>query len=98
MSKKKPAPISPLPMLSDDQDSAWKEMLDEYLLMHRFGELSGKVQTSLKRLSPEQMRELLVAQLEFKTKTDLHNWLKQQAGQNGSPRKQHGTHTNKGRK
>lgn len=87
-----------MPYLSTIERMAmWEELLSAVtlLLTHRFGELSGRLQTKLKELTREQMRELLVAQLDFKTKTDLHNWLKQYAGQNGSPRKQNGTHTKK---
>jgi Domain of unknown function (DUF4351) len=67
----------------------------ELLLLHRFGELSEKLRSSLKKLSPDQIRALLVAQQEFKAKTDLHQWLKQHAGENGAPRARTATRTKK---
>jgi hypothetical protein len=56
------------------------------LFEHRFGELSEALRVRLKKLSTEQLQALVVAQLDFKTKSDLHAWLKQHAPANGASR------------
>lgn len=59
------------------------------LIAHRFGALSKTVESRLRKLSPEQLQNLMIAQLAFETKADLRAWLQQHAT-NGSARKQNG--------
>ncbi|MGH9799093.1 MAG: DUF4351 domain-containing protein, partial [Blastocatellia bacterium] len=59
-------------------------------LSYRFGELSKAVESKLQKLLPEQLQTLVIALLDFETKADLLDWLKQHAPANGSKQKQNG--------
>ncbi|MGH9843684.1 MAG: DUF4351 domain-containing protein [Blastocatellia bacterium] len=87
-----------MPYISTIERMAMHEELTSAVVLqltHRLGELSNRLQSRLKELSREQLYSLLIALLDFKTKADLHNWLKQHAGQNDSPRKRNGIYTKK---
>lgn len=62
-------------------------------LSHRLGELSKTVESKLQKLSPEHLQALVIALLDFETKSDLLDWLKQHAPANGSKQKQNGKQT-----
>lgn len=67
------------------------------MISHRFGEMSKALDAKLRKLSQEQLQELVVAQIAFENKTDLHAWLKKHAPANGAPHKRNGKQSGKER-
>ncbi len=63
------------------------------LLAHRYGELNEAIQAKLLKLSSEQLEALVVAQMNFQTKSDLLTWLKQNTAASGAAQHPNGKTT-----
>ena len=59
------------------------------VLKNRYGDMSMVTQVQLRKLSHEQLVDLLLALLDFQSKADLHRWLRKKASQVVSPARKH---------